>query len=67
MKRIFLIDGNSLANRAFYALPFLTNLKGEPSGAVYGFANLLINLEAVFFHTAKHLDQRKFAIIQDFI
>lgn len=44
MKRIFLIDGNSLANRAFYALPFLTNLKGEPSGAVYGFANLLIKL-----------------------
>lgn len=44
MKRIFLVDGNSLANRAFYALPFLTNLKGEPSGAVYGFANLLIKL-----------------------
>lgn len=44
MERIFLIDGNSLANRAFYALPFLTNLKGDPSGAVYGFANLLIKL-----------------------
>jgi len=44
MKRIFLIDGNSLANRAFYAMPFLTNNNGEPSGAVFGFANLIIKL-----------------------
>lgn len=44
MKKLFLIDGNSLANRAFYALPFLTNKKGEPSGAVFGFLNLLIKL-----------------------
>ena len=41
MKKLVIVDGNSLANRAFYALPFLTNSKVEPSGAVYGFANLL--------------------------
>ena len=44
MKKLFLIDGNSLANRAFYAMPFLTNSKKEPSGAIFGFANLLIKL-----------------------
>lgn len=44
MKRLFLIDGNSLVNRAFYAMPFLTNFKAEPSGAVFGFANLIIKL-----------------------
>jgi len=41
MTKLLIVDGNSLANRAFYALPFLTNSKVEPSGAVYGFANLL--------------------------
>ena len=40
MKKLLLIDGNSIANRAYYALPFLTNTEGEPSGAVFGFANL---------------------------
>ena len=44
MKRIFLIDGNSLANRAFYAMPYLVNYKKEPSGAVFGLANILIKL-----------------------
>jgi len=41
MSKLVIVDGNSLANRAFYALPFLTNSKVQPSGAVYGFANLL--------------------------
>ena len=41
MTKLVIVDGNSLANRAFYALPFLTNSKVEPSGAIYGFANLL--------------------------
>ena len=44
MKRIFFIDGNSLAHRAYYAMPYFTNERGEPTGAVYGFANLLIKL-----------------------
>ena len=39
-----IIDGNSLINRAFYALPLLTNDKGEYSNAVYGFCNMLIKM-----------------------
>lgn len=42
MDKILLIDGNSLANRAFYALPFLADPKGRPSGAVFGFTNILV-------------------------
>lgn len=41
-KTLVIIDGNSLINRAFYALPLLTNSKGEFSNGVYGFANILI-------------------------
>lgn len=44
MEKLMLVDGNSIANRAFYALPFLTNREGKPSGAVFGFANILIKL-----------------------
>ena len=39
---LVIIDGNSLINRAFYALPLLSNSKGEFSNGVYGFANILI-------------------------
>lgn len=42
MERLLIIDGNSLINRAFYALPLLTNNKGEYSNGVYGFTNMLI-------------------------
>lgn len=42
MEKLILIDGNSLINRAFYALPPLNNPKGEPVGAVYGFTTMLI-------------------------
>src|SRR5574344_1265776 len=41
MDKFLIIDGNSLVNRAFYALPLLTNSKGECSNAVYGFINIL--------------------------
>lgn len=44
MDKMLLIDGNSIANRAFYALPFLSNKEGKPSGAVFGFANIIIKL-----------------------
>ena len=39
---LVIIDGNSLINRAFYALPLLSNSRGEFSNGVYGFANILI-------------------------
>lgn len=44
MENFFIIDGNSLINRAFYALPLLSNEKGEYSNAVYGFCNFLTKL-----------------------
>lgn len=44
MENFFIIDGNSLINRAFYALPLLSNDKGEYSNAVYGFCNILTKL-----------------------
>jgi len=45
-KRLLLIDGHSMAYRAFYALP-VDNFKtsaGQPTNAIYGFASMLINL-----------------------
>lgn len=45
-EKLIILDGNSLINRAFYALPFLTNSKGQFTGAVFGFANMLIKLIA---------------------
>ena len=45
-KKLLLLDGHSLAYRAFYALPvenFRTS-SGQHSNAVYGFASMLINL-----------------------
>ena len=44
MDKLLIVDGNSIANRAFYALPFLSNHLSEPSGAVFGFANILIKI-----------------------
>lgn len=43
-EELVLIDGNSLINRAYYALPLLTAKDGTPAGAVYGFANMLVRL-----------------------
>ncbi len=44
MDKIVLIDGNSLANRAYYALPFLTDPSGRTTGAVFGFVNILVKI-----------------------
>lgn len=43
MEKILLIDGNSLINRAFYALPRLS-AGDQPTGAVYGFLTMLLKL-----------------------
>ncbi len=43
MKKILIIDGSSLFFRAFYALPNLTNSKGFPTNAIYGFVTMLEN------------------------
>ncbi|MBO5714379.1 MAG: DNA polymerase I, partial [Clostridia bacterium] len=44
MEILVLIDGNSLINRAFYAMPLLTTKKGEYTNAVYGFMNMLFKI-----------------------
>ncbi len=41
-QRLLIIDGNALIHRSFHALPSLSNLKGEPVNAVYGFATTLL-------------------------
>ena len=41
MEKLVLIDGNSLINRAFYANPPMMTKAGVPTGAVYGFLNML--------------------------
>jgi DNA polymerase I len=43
-KRLVLIDGSGYVFRAFYALPPLTDPKGVPVGAVFGFCNMLFRL-----------------------
>lgn len=40
-EKILLLDGNSLAYRAFFALPLLTNESGIHTNAVYGFTTML--------------------------
>ena len=41
MAKLILIDGSSYLYRAFFALPPLTNSRGEPTGAVFGVLNML--------------------------
>lgn len=43
-KKLVLVDGNSLAYRAFFALPLLSNDKGVHTNAVYGFAMILMKM-----------------------
>lgn len=44
MDKLIIIDGNSIANRAFYALPLLSNSSGLHTNAVYGFTTMLLKL-----------------------
>ncbi|TQN31477.1 DNA polymerase I [Haloactinospora alba] len=45
-RRLLLLDGHSLAFRAFYALPKegFTTTTGQPTNAIYGFTNMLVKL-----------------------
>lgn len=43
-KKLVLIDGNSIAYRAFFALPLLNNDKGIHTNAIYGFTNILTKI-----------------------
>ena len=42
--KLMAIDGNSLVNRAFYAVRLLTNQDGLYTNAVFGFLNMLLKL-----------------------
>lgn len=44
MDKLILIDGNSIAFRAFFALPLLSNDKGVYTNAVYGFTQMLLKI-----------------------
>ncbi len=44
MEKLMLIDGHSIMNRAFYAIPLLTNKDGQHTNAIYGFLNILFKL-----------------------
>ena len=40
-KRLIIVDGNSIANRAFYGIRMLTNKDNMPTNAIYGFLNIM--------------------------
>ena len=44
MEKFVIIDGNSLINRAFYALPQLQNSEGVISNGVFGFTTILVKI-----------------------
>ena len=44
MKKLLLIDGNSVLYRAFYGVTLLTTSKGVYTNAVYGFAMMIMQL-----------------------
>jgi DNA polymerase I len=45
-EKLFLVDGTALAYRSYFAMinSNLRNAEGVPTGAIYGFANALVNL-----------------------
>ena len=62
MDKLFIIDGNSLVFRAFYALPPMYNSQQTPTNAAFGFFKMLLNIItknqpkylAVAFDAGKH-------------
>jgi len=41
---VYLVDGNSYIHRAYHAIGHLTNSKGLPTNAIYGFTKMLLKL-----------------------
>ncbi|MBE7044839.1 MAG: DNA polymerase I [Ruminococcaceae bacterium] len=44
MKRLLILDSNSILNRAFYGIRFLSAKDGTPTNAIYGLLNILLKL-----------------------
>ncbi|MCH5184909.1 MAG: DNA polymerase I [Oscillospiraceae bacterium] len=44
MKKLLILDSNSIINRAFYGIRMLTTREGLSTNAVYGFMNILLKL-----------------------
>jgi DNA polymerase-1 len=44
MKTLYLVDASNMFYRAFFAIPPLTNNKGMPTNALYGFINMTMKL-----------------------
>ena len=42
--KFMVFDSNSILNRSFYGMPPLTTADGQPTGAVYGFLNIVLGL-----------------------
>ncbi|MDP8258651.1 MAG: DNA polymerase I [Candidatus Aadella gelida] len=57
-KNIYLIDGNALCYRAFYAIQDLATTKGEPTNAIYGFINIIRKIR-------KQYDPKRMVIVFD--
>jgi DNA polymerase-1 len=43
-KRLVLLDSHAIIHRAYHALPEFSNSKGEPTGALYGIATMLMKI-----------------------
>ena len=42
--KLMILDGNSVVNRAFYGVGYLSSRAGQPTGAIYGFLNIMQSL-----------------------
>lgn len=43
-KRLILLDSHAIIHRAYHALPDFSNVKGEPTGALYGLVAMLLKI-----------------------
>ncbi len=57
-EEIYLIDGSSYIHRAYHAMGGLSNSKGFPTGAVFGFTNMIVK-------TMKDKAPRRIAVVFD--
>ena len=73
-KKIVLIDGHSILNRAFYGVPDLTTPEGLHTNAVYGFLNIMFkfleeenptHLAVAFDLKAPTFRHKMFAVIKE--